>query len=419
MKTKRVSSVVLSMLCACALTFNAACVDTKVQATDLMSGITPQSVSVSDDLSSGNLAVADFAVRLFKANEKSGQNTLISPLSVLYALAMAANGAGGETLTQMEELFGMSIEELNSYLYSYMQKLPQGEKYKLGVANSVWFKDAENFTINQAFLQTNANYYGADVYKAPFDAQTLKDINNWVNQKTDGTIPRVLDKISEESVTYLVNALVFDAEWASIYEKPQVRSGEFVKEDGTKRNVDFMYGGEYYYLEDEKAIGFKKYYSGRKYAFVAMLPNEGVSVSEYVASLSGRSLRETLSNSKRADAVYTSIPKFETGYTVKMSDVLKGMGMVNAFDWKTADFNGLGFSSDGNIFISEVIHKTFISVAEKGTKAGAVTVIDTPAGSAGPPEVIKYIYLNRPFVYMLVDCENNIPFFIGTLTDVE
>ena len=416
MKT-RISLVIISLLLVCAMAVNLTGCTMEVQAKDLMDGITPNQVNALDDLGSQNADVTDFAIRLFKASEESGKNTLISPLSVLCALAMTANGAEEETLAQMEEVLGMTTEELNLYLYSYMQNLPQGEKYKLSLANSIWFTEDERFTVNQDFLQTNANYYGADIYKAPFDNQTLKDINNWVKQNTDEMIPEILDKIPDEAIVYLVNALAFEAEWMEIYEKQQVRDGKFTKEDGTKQDVEFMYGTEGTYLEDENAIGFKKYYKGGKYAFVAMLPNEGVSVSEYIASLNGESLNALLSNPQYG-TVYTSIPKFETEYTVEMAEILKGMGMTEAFDMYNADFEGLGTSTAGNIYISRVLHKTFISVGEKGTKAGAATVVEMADGAAAEPQEPKEVYLDRPFVYMLIDCENNIPFFIGTMMDV-
>ena len=330
---------------------------------------------------------------------------------------MTANGAEEETLAQMEEVLGMTTEELNLYLYSYMQNLPQGEKYKLSLANSIWFTDDERFTVNLDFLQTNADYYGADIYKAPFDKQTLKDINNWIEEKTDGMIKDALDDIPSAALMYLINALAFDAEWMTIYEKHQVRDGEFTKEDGTKQDVEFMYGTEGTYLEDEKATGFKKYYKGGKYAFVAMLPNEGVSVSEYVDSLTGESLNVLLTNPQNT-TVYTSMPKFETGYSVEMSELLGSMGMTDAFSAESANFKSLGTSSAGNIFINRVLHKTYISVGEKGTRAAAVTIVEPGDGAAMEPEEPKEVYLDRPFVYMLVDCENNIPFFIGTMMDV-
>lgn len=415
---KRMCLTVISLLLICAIGINLTGCATKVQAKDLMEGITPNAVTPLNDLSPQNTAVTDFAIRLFQASEKSGENTLISPLSVLCALSMTANGAENETLQQMENVLGMTTQELNLYLYSYMQILPQGEKYKLNLANSIWFTEDESFTVNHDFLQANADYYGASIYKTPFNDQTCKDINNWVKQNTDEMIPKILNRISEDAVMYLVNALAFDAEWMEVYEKNQVKDGEFTKEDGTKQNVVFMHGSESTYLEDENATGFMKLYKGGKYAFVAMLPNEGVSISDYVASLDGAALNAMLSDPQYT-TVHTSMPKFETEYDVEMSDILKEMGMPIAFEPTKADFAGIGTSTEGGVYISRVLHKTFISVGEKGTKAGAATVVEMNCGCSPLPQEPKEVYLDRPFVYMLIDCENNIPFFIGTLMNAE
>lgn len=409
----RKAMMIVSLLLVCAMAVNMTGCAMEVQAEDMMKGITPNEVTALDDLSSQNANVTDFAIRLFQASQSSG-NTLISPLSVLCALAMTANGAEEETKAQMEAVLGMTTEELNLYLYSYIKDIPQGDKYKLHLANSVWFTEDESFTVNQDFLQINADYYGADIYKAPFDSQTCKDINNWVKQKTDKMIPKILDQIPPEAVMYLVNALAFEAEWTEVYRMDQVRDGEFTKEDGTKQNAEFMRSTEGTYLEDENATGFMKYYKDGKYAFVAMLPNEGISVSDYIASLDGESLNALLTEPQHI-AVYTMLPKFETEYDVEMSEILKGMGMTEAFDADNADFEGIGSSADGEIFFNSVIHKTFICVDEKGTKAGAATVVEMGSSGAGPE---KEVYLDRPFVYMLVDCENNIPFFIGTMMDL-
>ena len=101
-----------------------------------------------------------------------------------------------------------------------------------------------------------------------------------------------------------------------------------------------------------------------------------------------------------------------------MSEILQAMGMSDAFNVTLADFSNLGESTEGNIYVNSVIHKTYIKVGEKGTKAGAVTVVEMNDGAAGPPDEVKQVHLDRPFVYMLIDCENNIPFFIGTMMDV-
>ena len=403
----------IALILMLAMAANIVSCSMQVRAQNLMDGINPNEVSALDDLGTQNPAVTDFAIRLFKASEESGKNTLISPLSVLCALSMTANGAKEETLAQMESVLGMTVDELNIYLYSYMKNLPQGEKYKLNLANSIWFTDDESFTVNRDFLQTNADYYGADIYKSPFDEKTCKEINNWVKNNTDEMIPKILNEINSDAVMYLVNALAFDAEWAEIYKESAVRYGKFTKEDGSTQNVEFMYNTESRYIEDNNATGFMKYYKEGKYAFVALLPNEGVSVSEYISSLDGEALSEMFANSQIA-TVRTCVPKFESEYEVEMSEILVKMGIVDAFDGGTADFTGLGTSTAGNIFINRVLHKTFISVDEKGTKAGASTVVEMDPESA-PPVDIKKVYLDRPFVYMLVDCENNIPFFIGTM----
>ena len=418
MKKRRLGLAIISIMLLCAMAFNLVGCVTTVYAEDLMEGVTPNTVAALDDLSGGSAGVTDFAIRLFKETNENGKNTLISPLSVLCALAMTANGAEGETREQMEAVLGMSVEELNLYLYSYINSLPQGEKYKLSVANSIWFKDDPRFTVNQGLLQANADYYGAEIYKSPFNNQTLNDINNWVKNETHNMIPKIIDEIPEEALMYLINALTFEAEWTKIYEDDQVHDRTFTKEDGTEQDVELMYSTEGKYLEDRNATGFIKYYSGRKYAFVALLPNEGVTVSEYVSSLDGSSLAAMLANAE-SRTVQTAIPKFETEYKVEMNDILEAMGMPKAFDNERAEFGGIGEWSEGPIYIGKVLHKTYIQVGERGTKAGAVTSVRLDGATSADPSEIKRVYLDRPFVYMVIDCETNTPFFIGIVMDVQ
>ncbi len=392
-----------------------------VDATDLSKGISAQRVEELADLQPYHARVTDFGIRLFQTAMKEGESTLLSSLSVMSALAMTANGAEGETLAQMEEVLGLSVEELNSYIHTYVKQLPEGEKYCLSLANSIWFADKETFQVEEEFLQTNKNYYGADVLKRTFNDEAVREINYWVEQKTDGMIEEILQEIPEEAVMYLVNALAFEAEWQKVYEDRQVREGNFTLEDGTKKTTELMYSTEQTYLEDEMAIGLVKYYKDGQYAFVALLPKGGVTVAEYVESLNGAHVQELLTGASD-EMVYAAIPKFETEYDTELSQVLSQMGMPLAFDELRADFSGLGRDTrpGWNISISRVLHKTFISVGEKGTKAGAVTAVEMAAnGSSGMPGQPKQVYLDRPFVYMLVDTKNNLPFFIGTLMDVE
>ena len=418
---KKTFLAILSLILICSMAVNLTGCATKVQAADLMEGVQANTVTgkaADDAFAQSQMRLA---VELFQSSvlESKDENVLISPLSIQLALAMTANGADGNTKAEMEALLGgeISLEDLNEYLYSYVNNLPSAEKYKLQIANSIWFRDDEGrLQVEKGFLQKNADYYGAQAYKAVFDDQTLKDINNWVKDHTDGMIDSILDQIDEDAVMYLINALVFDAEWQHVYDKSDVYKGKFTNIGGTEKQVDMMHSEETVYLQDENAIGFMKPYSGSKYNFAVLLPNEGVDIYEYIAGLTGESLMETLST-PQLGMVMATLPKFSYEYELTMNDVLKELGMPSAFSGDTADFSKMAHSSRGNIYIGDVLHKTFISVDELGTKAGAVTKVQMNDESAPMSEWV--VTLNRPFVYMIIDNKTNLPVFIGTVMDVQ
>lgn len=393
----------------------------KTGETDLMKDISAdkaagESIKGIDLNGYGAEAVTDFGVRLLQNTITDGTNPLISPLSVICALGMTQNGARKATADQMEQVLGMPCSELNAYLSAFVQALPASDKYKLSAANSIWLKDDEKFMVNPDFLQTNADWYGAGIYKDAFDDSTVKRINQWVKENTDEMIPEILSEIPGGVVMYLVNALAFEAEWETIYFDTQVNEDTFTAEDGTEQTVDFMHSEEYKYLEDKQAAGFLKYYADEKYAFAALLPNEGTDIDDYAASLTGGKLHDLLSNPQDI-TVYASLPKFTSQYSTKLKPVLKTLGMTDAFSPELADFSGLGSHADGNIYINEVIHKTFITVDERGTKAGAAAMVEMMAETALMET--KTVALNRPFVYMLVDCKTSVPVFMGVVKSIE
>jgi len=378
-------------------------------------------ISLKKTVNSTSEAVTDFSLKLLRESIQDGESTLISPLSVLTALSMTANGADGETLSQMENVFGASVTEINEWVKTLVEDLPEKEAYTLHLANSIWLNDSGSFEVNEDFLKTCDDFYKAGVYEKPFDNSTLNEINAWVEENTDGAVKNILDRISEDAVMYLINALSFDAEWEKAYMENQIREGEFTTEDGEKEKAEFMYSTENRYLSDAQANGFIKYYKDRKYAFAALLPKKGVSVSEYVSSLDSKHLAEMIEHSENFPfPVNTMIPKFEAEYKTEMSESLQVMGMSDAFSPGLASFSRLGKSGKDNIYISRVIHQAYLKLDGLGTKAGAATVVEMEPTSARPTESEPpaRVYLDRPFVYMLIDCETNIPFFIGTLMSV-
>lgn len=353
---------------------------------------------------------AQFAVRLLRSTHTQGQNTLVSPLSVFSALAMTAQGAQNQTLAQMEDVLTMDAGAMADWLAQFQSQ----EELKL--ANAIWFSEDDRLTVEKSFLNTCRADFQAEIYQAPMNQETCDAINAWVSRKTDGMIPEILDKIPEDAMLYLVNALSFDAQWRIPYSDYQITDGIFTTEDGREQEMELMHSKEHLYLEDDYATGFIKRYDNSRYGFAVLLPKEDMTLSAYLETLTGEHLQELLLNP--ADAVvYGALPKFETEFTTELSEALISMGMTDAFNANTADFSAMGTCRDGNLFISRVLHKTFLSVAEQGTQAGAATVIEMAMGAALEQD-IKEVTLDRPFVYMIVDMELGFPIFIGTMEDM-
>lgn len=402
---KKITALLLSL---CLLLIGCA---PKGASADLTASISSRGISESNFAEYGPL-ISDFGLRMLQSSWEEDNNILISPLSILSALSMTANGADADTLRQMETVLGADVASLNGYLGGYPKLLND----QIHMANALWIKDTPSLTVEESFLQANADCYGAGAFRAPFDNSTLRDINNWVEEHTDGQIPNMLDKIPEDAVIYLVNALAFEAEWEEIYESFQVRDARFTMENGEVRTVSMMYSTEHTYLETEKATGFLKYYDGHRYAFAALLPGDGISLEEMVRSLDAQTLHEALTKPQEL-TVHAAMPKFEAEYSNELSEVLIGMGMADAFDSVASDFSRMGSTNDGtNLCIGRVLHKTRITVAEEGTKAGAATVVEMLAeGAAEIQEEYRIVTLDRPFLYMIVDTELMQPIFMGVM----
>ncbi len=409
--------------------------------TDLMNGIKPDmpkddkenplpvrqlSEEEKEQYTRAWTAQSEFSLKLLQGCIRTeNRNVTVSPLSVYLALAMTANGAKGQTLTEMLSALGYEIpeqeaekvlEEMNDSLGVLIAGLPKDKECSVRVADSIWFKDNEGLHINDEFLKTNAQYYDAGVFKSAFDDKTLRDINNWVKKNTDGMIDRILDRLDPQTVMCLINALTFEALWSTPYEKYSVADADFTTGNGEKRTVEMMYGTEYRYIGNDKAAGFIKDYKGGKYAFAALLPEDGITLDEFVNSLTAEELRGMLSEPSR-EKVETGLPKFTCDYSITLNRLLQDMGMTLAFGGD-ADLSGIGISDAGPLAISEVLHKAHIELSESGTKAAAVTAVIVNPTSAFDPEPPKRVILDRPFMYMIYDTETLLPVFTGTVTDI-
>ena len=359
-------------------------------------------------------------------------NTFISPLSILYALALAQNGAAGATLDELAAVTGLGTDELNSYLGTYARYLETGDLWSteldaqdghedgttasLHLANSIWIRETDSLEVRDDYLATCANELDASVFSAPFDATTVDDINAWVDKHTDHMIEQLINEIPDAARLYLVNALAFEDAWEEPYEDADVEDDVFTCEDGAEQTVRMMHSHEGTYVENEQFQGFVKPYADYRYAFVGLLPREGVLLANAVAALDGPTLEALLQPVVNAEA-NAGLPKFKLEYGTELTDTLRALGMNAAFDPELANFTPMGTDEDGPLYIGQVLHKTFIDVNEEGTRAAAATSIGMEAGASAPLDepVVYDVILDRPFAYLIIDNQLGLPVFAGTM----
>ena len=370
---------------------------------------------VSSDFSR---SYADFALRLLA---ECGDGALVSPLSVLTALQMTANGARGETLEEMRRVLGgdMTVEELNAQLFNYYESLNSTADAYIRYSNAVWTSDRTDFHVNPDFVRLVGNTFRADVATAPlFDPSTVDAINAWCAARTDGMIPKILgyDDVSYDTLMVLLNAICFDALWSSQYQPFSCRDAVFHGKSGD-RTVTMMYSEESRYIKGDRESGFVKTYSGGDYAFVALLPDKGTAIDEYVKSLTADKLISLIGGAK--GRVQAGLPKFSYDWSGSLVEIMQTLGMNLCFT-ERSDLSGLGYLDNGDaLAISKIIHKTHIDVDESGTRAAAVTAVIVDRVTSVAPQTVPEVILDRPFVYAIIDTANGLPIFIGTACDID
>ncbi len=376
-------------------------------------------------------ALFGFTSRLLQGTYPTNQqaNVLVSPLSALFALALAGAGAAGDTLSQLGTATGMDIDSLATYLGACVRRISgedlydtqqKGDALALKCANSIWLRSSDDLSVSEDYLAACKDSFDAQAFSAPFDSTTAEDINSWVSSKTDGMIDRLVDCITADDQLFLINALAFDEVWQEPYEEGDVQGDTFTTEEGDEQSIRMMHSHETAYLENSLAEGFLKPYKNYNFAFVALLPKQGVQLADLVASLDGTSLHDMITNPVPNIEVSAGLPKFSLDYQTTLNDQLVAMGVRDAFDPKLADFSRMATRKDGNLAISAVLQKTFIDVNETSTKAAAVTAIGEAGSTTTPDEPeVREVILDRPFVYFIIDNMTLTPLFAGVLTHME
>lgn len=355
------------------------------------------------------------------SNSDADANIMISPASIMFAMDMAAAGANGDTLDQINGVFTESGDpiEQQAFASEMMDKINGSKDVEFSCANAIWNnEDILGNMISEDYVDYVEDVFSAEIRTEKFGDDTIKEINEWVEENTEGMIKEVVQELSPTTAMILVNAIAFDAAWEEAYEDYQVNDGEFTTASGKTQDVVFLSSTESTYFETDKATGFMKYYEGGDYAFVAILPtDESISANEFIEDFTGEDYAEFIGSKTYEYDVWTMLPEFEYDYEVEMTSILQDLGIEDAFDDNAADFSGI--SSAANLFVSKVLHKTHIELDRNGTKAAAVTAVYLDAEMAMEPAPEVEVYCDRPFAYAIVDVETMNPIFVGTVNSFE
>ena len=369
----------------------------------------------------GNKLAFKFLQQLAQENKKS---FVCSPLSLQLALAMTANGAEGETLQEMLDVLGYGSEgmaALNAYAKILIEQLPAVDlDVKLKMADAIVATD--EYQLNAGFRETLRTYYYAPAVTMSFDdpERVLAQVNEWARRNTEGLIDPMLKDMAPNAVAYLMNALYFKARWQGADRNPMFNSqftskGDFYKEDGSKTQVPFMSTGRHFPYADkgDYEVVALPYESGKFFMYI-LLPKKKDGLSAMIASLRNTSWNSLISSLETGREVSLRMPKFETAGDFELSKALMAMGMTKAFDEVFAEFGGM-FDGSRGLYINRVLQKAKIQVAEWGTEAAAVTVVEM-AEKSSMPEHVVYFTADHPFVFVIGEQESGTILFEGTYT---
>lgn len=366
------------------------------------------------DMQSGYVEAGNTMSFKFLKEIYCGENLICSPLSLQYAIAMAANGASGETLQEIIDFLGYGeegIDALNEYSKTLLEQLPAVDlDVTLKVTDALLVND--DFPLLPSFKKTVEESFYAAVDNIDFSdpQQIAARINEWAKRNTNGFIDKVIEpsEISADAVAYIMNALYFKAKWAGDEYSPMFReegtkSENFTLNDGKTTKAAMMRNTRYH--EYAEMDGYKVLvlpYANRKFNMYILLPDEN-NIEGLIEKLQTSSWTDILANLKQDAEVYVKLPKFNIENKHNLNDALNGLGVRKAFEPASAEFNGMFTPKDDYYYwISKVIQKSRISVSEWGTEAGSVTVVEMDgATDAGPGPKEVYFYADHPFVFII------------------
>ncbi len=366
---------------------------------------------------SARLIEADnaFGLELFQKIRKLSdeENLMISPLSVSVALSMAYHGASGDTRTEMEKVLkihGLTTEEINAsykYLITALQEVDKEVVFR--IANAIFY--AREFQIKPGFISINQDVYHAEVEQLDFSSPAaVQEINQWVAEKTNQKIQKIIEQLDPLDRMVLLNAIYFYASWTNEFDKDGTQLLPFTQNDGTLLEVAMMQKVEMVpFTSNTLFKAIKIPYGKGKYHMVVLLPQEGKNSGDVIDALSAENWKAWFGQMESSKKVQITMPRFKYAFESHLKEVLQIMGMSQAFNAGQADFSLI---TDEDLYISEAIHKSYIDVNETGTEAAAVTGLVFTTTSIDPDPPIPF-RVDKPFVYAITEEDTGAILFIG------
>ena len=385
---------------------------------------TDENKTINLDEKSAQLIEADntFGLELFQKirEESEKENIMISPLSISVAFAMAYNGADKDTKTEMEKamkLNGLTTEQINNS-YKMLIKALQSldEKVVFELANAIFY--ADGFTVKPDFLNINKTVYDAEVEKLNFSSQAAVDrINDWVADKTNDKITKIIENLSPLDRMVLLNAIYFNGIWTNKFDEKGTHNLSFTKSNGTTIEVPMMQKEEKLdYTTNSLFSAVKMPYGNGQYNMIALLPATGKNSQNIIDALSLSNWKSWMTEFETKDPVVVTMPRFKFAFETELKNVLKGMGMIKAFQPNIADFSKI---AEEDLYISAAVHKSFIYVNENGTEAAAVTSITFSTTSVGNELPKTIFYVDKPFVFAITEKDTDAILFISEINHPE
>ena len=384
-------------------------------------------VRVFSSFGSGRIENSNFTDKL-DAQMPADKNYMFSPLSIKMALSLAANGASGETQSEILNALGLSsIQEFNAISKDLIARYSQTDVLSLNIANSIWLnKDKTSQNFSEGYKKIATDFYSAEV-KSVNSKNAVKEINGWVSDKTKGKIPAIIQN-ADDFWAMLINAIYFKGAWEDEFHEGATKPDIFNSADGKETTIDFMNKTKWFsYAETNNVKILEMPYKNRvdkiaqdgEYLGTERFDNLDVSMYLIMAdekiNVENELNTAIENNAFKSTYIKMAMPKFKIEYSSSLNEMLKNIGIISAFDGSKADFKNM--FDKGNMWITNTIHKTYISVDEKGTQAAAVTAIHM-AGSALPPEPIE-LKFNKPFYFIIRDNTSCETLFMGRFAFAE